>query len=81
MRPTPFNVEFNSALNSIGRISCREKFNRGTMVQQFDFWAAIVAPIKKKLELLTIPGFFINRDPNNTPPHYTCSSSCDCTRC
>ena len=35
MRPTPFNVRFNSALNDIGRISCREKFNRGTMVQQF----------------------------------------------
>ena len=47
MRLTPINVEFNSALNGIGRISCRKKFNQGTMVQRFDFWAAIVALIKK----------------------------------
>ena len=52
MRPTQFNVEFNSALNGIGRISCREKFNQGTMVQRFDIWAAIVAPIKKKREAI-----------------------------
>ena len=35
MRPTPFNVEFNSALNGIGRISCSEKSNQGTMVPVF----------------------------------------------
>ena len=33
----------------IGSISCRTKFKQGTMVQQFDFWATIVASNKREL--------------------------------